>query len=78
MAMAVGNSTGIPVIAMISGRCMAGLANFFLLGLKGMPYGIETFISASFVVALPGIILQLLLLPLLVKIIEKAVPYGEK
>lgn len=66
------------ILAMLSGRCAAGMANFFLLGLKGVPYGLEAFISASFVVALPGIILQLLLIPLLVKVIEKAVLYVEK
>ncbi len=66
------------ILAMLSGRCVAGVANFFLLGLKGAPYGLETFVSASFVVAVPGIILQLLLLPILVKVIEKAVVYLEK
>ena len=66
------------IIAMVSGRCVAGVANFFLLGLKGASYGLEAFISASFVVAVPGIILQLLLIPILVKIIEKAVLYREK
>lgn len=65
-------------LAMVSGRCVAGVANFFLLGLKGAPYGLEAFISASFVVAIPGIILQLLLLPVLVKMIERTVVYMEK
>lgn len=66
------------ILAMMSGRCVAGVANFFLLGLKGMPYGLETFISTSFVVALPGIVLQLVLLPLLVKMVEKAALYMAK
>lgn len=66
------------ILAMVSGRCVAGLANFFLLGLKGATYGLEAFISASFVVALPGITLQLVLIPLLVKVIEKAVLAVEK
>lgn len=66
------------LLAMLGGRCVAGMANFFLLGLTGAPYGMEAFISASFVVALPGITLQLLLIPLLVKLIEKAAFYMEK
>lgn len=66
------------ITAMLAGRCVSGVANFLLLGLKGMPYGLETFISASFIVALPGIILHLLLIPVLVKIIEKSVAYLQK
>ena len=66
------------IVAMVCGRLVSGGAHFFLLGLKGMPYGLEAFISASFVLALPGIILQLLLIPVLVKIIERAAVYMEK
>ena len=60
------------ILAMITGRCVSGVVNFFLLGLQGSSYGLEAFISGAFVLSLPGLILQIVLLPPLVKIIEKS------
>lgn len=66
------------ILSMVAGRLLSGAANFFLLGCKGIPYGWEAFLSSSFIVAIPGIILQLLLIPALVKIIEKVAVVREK
>lgn len=58
--------------AMLGGRLVAGVANTILYGIADRPYGFETFITASFVVALPGILIQLALIPILVSRIELA------
>lgn len=58
------------IAAMLIGRVVYGAANalFFRAG----AYSMEVFITAAFVTALPGIILQLVLLPALILILEKA------
>ncbi len=60
------------IIAMIIGRLVLGAANFICYGIKGESYLLNTFISGAFVTAVPGIIIQILLIPLLVIVFEKA------
>lgn len=60
------------VAAMLAGRMVSGLANTLFMGMAGKPYGFEAFISAAFVVSLPGILLQLLLVPAIVAVLVKA------
>lgn len=52
--------------AMLGGRAVNGLANAVLLGLAGKSYGFVPFFTASFVTCLPGIVIQLLLIPAVV------------
>lgn len=49
--------------AMIGGRIVYGIAHSILFSVAGMPFGMEAFIAGAFVTALPGIIIQLLLIP---------------
>ncbi|MBE6831085.1 MAG: ECF transporter S component [Ruminococcaceae bacterium] len=58
--------------AMLGGRIVSGLANAVFMNMAGKPYGFAAFISASFVVALPGIIIQMLLIPIFILALEKA------
>ena len=58
--------------AMLGGRVVSGLANALFLGIAGQPYGLSAFVAASFVTALPGIVLQLVFVPLLVVALQKA------
>ncbi len=58
------------LIAMLSGRIVWGIAKTLLLFGTAKTFTLAAFISGGFVDALPGIILQLLLIPLLVKIID--------
>lgn len=51
--------------AMLAGRVVLGLANVILLGISGGSYAFSTFITAAFVTALPGIIIQLILIPII-------------
>ena len=58
--------------AMVAGRIVSGLMNMILYGLKGNTYSWSLFIGASFLNAIPGIILQLIVVPLLVISLRKA------
>ncbi|MDD2402644.1 MAG: ECF transporter S component [Clostridia bacterium] len=56
---------------MLGGRIIAGLVNYVLLSnFLNKVFSLKVFLTASFVTSLPGIIIQLLLIPVLVKIIE--------
>lgn len=53
------------ITAMILGRIMWGVAQMMLLGLQGKFFTWELFLSGAIVTAIPGILLQLLLIPAL-------------
>ena len=57
------------VAAMLSGRVVWGIAKAILLG--GGKFTAYAFVFGGFVDALPGIVLQLIIIPLVVKIIDK-------
>lgn len=59
------------IIAMLSGRAVLGIANVALLGLSGKSYAWSAFIAGAFVTALPGIIMQLILVPVIFAILQK-------
>lgn len=59
------------IAAMLLGRVVAGVANFLLLGLAGQTYGFRVFLMSAFVKAIWGIIIQLLVIPLVIKTVEK-------
>lgn len=59
------------ICAMLGGRLVSGVANAVLLGAAGKAYGLSAFVAASFVTALPGIILQMILVPLVVLALER-------
>lgn len=58
--------------AMLAGRIVSGAANAVLLGFAGKSYSFEAFVLSSFVTALPGIAIQIVLIPVVVKILERA------
>ncbi len=57
--------------AMIAGRIVWGLARLSLYGIQGTPFNITLFVEGAILLALPGIIIQLALIPILVMILEK-------
>lgn len=59
------------IIAMLSGRAVLGIANVILLSLSGKTYAWSVFISGAFITALPGIIVQLILVPLIFTVLQK-------
>lgn len=58
--------------AMLGGRVVLGISNVILMGLAGKSYTFSAFIAGAFVTALPGIILQLILVPAIYLILEKS------
>lgn len=58
--------------AMLGGRVIWGLARLVFTGLADTAFPFSAFIAGAFVQAWPGIVLQLLLLPLLVLALKKA------
>ena len=57
------------IIAMLAGRIVNGFVNTFILSTQG--YTLSVFMTASFITCLPGIILQLIVVPILVRILNK-------
>lgn len=58
--------------AMLAGRAVSGAAMTVLLGFAGKSYSFTAFIVSSFVTALPGIAIQIIFIPILVKILTMA------
>jgi len=60
------------VIAMLLGRIVAGISTYLILFAKGGEYTFATFVSVNFVMAVPGIILHLVVIPVIVMALRKA------
>lgn len=58
--------------AMIIGRLVWGAVRLIIFGLGGAEFAMAAFISGAFTTAVPGIILQLLLIPMVVMAMEKS------
>ena len=59
-------------ISMLSGRVVWGIAKAVLLGVAGKPFGLEAFLVGGFVDAVPGLILQFILIPLIMEVIYRS------
>ncbi len=59
------------VIAMVTGRIVWGLASYILFGLGGSTFSVELFVAGGFINALPGILIQLLIIPPIVVLLKK-------
>jgi riboflavin transporter FmnP len=59
------------ILAMLIGRVFLGIANVVLLGLDGLSYSFSAFIAGAFVNAVPGIIFQLVLVPMIIYALQK-------
>ena len=61
------------IAAMLGGRAVGGLVNLVLLGLGSIPsYSLSVFWSSYFVGTWPGMVVQLILVPLLVEAMRRA------
>jgi len=58
------------VVAMLSGRIMAGLMVFAMVNVVGLKMNALVFVQGSIVTGLPGIIIQLIMIPLVVKLLD--------
>ena len=59
------------ITAMLAGRLVWGLVQFLLAGLRSTTFNLTMFLSGAVTMALPGIILQLVLIPILVVVMER-------
>jgi predicted membrane protein len=57
--------------SMIAGRIVWGIAKAILLGVAEKPFGIEAFLVGGFLDAIPGLVLQLILIPAILEIIRR-------
>ena len=57
--------------AMVAGRLVWGLARFVCTGLDASAFGLSAFWAGAVTTAIPGIIVQILLIPVLVMALEK-------
>lgn len=60
------------ITAMLGGRVVLAAAQVIILGLNKTPFALETFITSAFVKALPGIIIQIILIPIIMLSLKKA------
>ena len=58
--------------AMLGGRIVYGLVCIPLMGIAKVPYSFEIFFASTVVEALPGIILQLIFIPIVLLALQKA------
>ena len=56
--------------AMISGRIIWGIAKTVLLGVAGKTFTIHAFITGGLLDAIPGIVIQLVLIPIIMRVYE--------
>lgn len=66
------------ISAMISGRIVWGIAQLILLGVKAEVFTFQMFITASVINAIPGICLQLILIPVIIVIVNSKFQKAEK
>ncbi len=60
------------VLSMIAGRLIWGVVQFFCMGLDTTRFGLSAFWAGAVANALPGIAIQLILVPIIIVILEKA------
>lgn len=64
--------------AMIIGRIVWGVAMFTAMSAQGGSFTFAAFLAGAFTDAIPGIVIQILLIPVLVMMLEKHGPFKEK
>lgn len=57
--------------AMVAGRLVWGMAQFLCAGLNPSAFGLSAFWAGAVATAIPGILVQILLVPVLVMVMEK-------
>lgn len=58
------------ISAMLVGRVVSGIINFVLLTVGGSGFVFAAFITSTFIKAIPGVIIQLILIPSILKALE--------
>lgn len=68
------------IAAMLAGRAVWGVVQAAILGLNGSGFTVQMFLAGAFLNAIPGIILQLILIPAIMVALDRAklVPFTGK
>lgn len=61
---------GALLLAMICGRCVWGVVEILLLGIEGNGFSWQMFFAGAFFNAVPGIVLQLVLIPAIMAVVK--------
>ena len=56
--------------SMIVGRIVWGVAMYICMGIKGAPFTFTAFLSGALINAIPGIIIQIVLIPIIVMLVD--------
>lgn len=59
------------ISAMVVGRLVWGIAMMVCMGIKGGSFGVVAFLTGAVTNAIPGIVLQIVLIPILVMLLER-------
>lgn len=59
------------ISAMLAGRAVWGVAQTVLLGMKDNPFTMKMFVAGAFVNAVPGIIIQLIIIPAILAALDR-------
>jgi len=59
------------LIAMVAGRICWGIVMFICMGFDSTAFGMSAFLSGAVLTAIPGIIIQIVLVPIIVIAVEK-------
>lgn len=60
------------IISMLIGRIVWGIGRFVFMGLTNTSFSLKIFVSLGFVEAIPGMIFQIILIPIIVNAFRKA------
>ena len=63
---------GALLLAMIAGRLVWGAAMLICMGVKGSAFTLSAFFAGAVTNAIPGIVIQIVLIPILVMLLDKA------
>ena len=60
------------LLAMVAGRLVYGAVTFILMGLAGSAFTFQAFLAGAVLNAIPGIVLQLVLIPAMMVLLDRA------
>jgi len=60
------------IISMLCGRIVWGAVSFILYGIKGNSFTWQMFAAGAFINAIPGIIIQIVIIPVIILVLERA------
>jgi riboflavin transporter FmnP len=60
------------IVSMIGGRIIWGIVSFLLYGLRGNAFTWQMFMAGAFINAIPGIIIQILIIPIIIIALKNA------